>query len=266
VSLGSLDDLAPISAQVLKLKPSLFDYINKDALETVHKLNPTQLTSALDVSDAAVHLFIEFNETKTAARAKSLKALARIVQSADGYITSAKETDEQQSIWKLRQSVITIVLQPDGPKRAVPVADNLVVPPANLASFLKEAKAVFSSISSAGPMWGQAGKGIVHCFTHLDLAQVGDRQRFFKLTESLFNTAMQESGSLSASGEGRVVAPYVSQFYGLEFEALMIKLKNIFDPHKILNTGAKSLSMNEVIAMIRTDYNQAHRHDHLPIN
>lgn len=264
VSLGSFKDMAAILSQILALKPILCDFVTGEAMKVIERLNPSQLAGSLDVSDAAVHLFIEFDEIKKSERDKKLKTLGKIVDAVDGYATSASSSADQQRLQKLRQSVATILMTPDSTKRAVPVADNLSVPPSQLPVFLREATRIFNATAISGPMWGHAASGVVRCFVHLDLSEVGDRQRFTKLTESLYNASLSVGGSIAASAEGRVGAPYVPSLYGKEFSELMRKIKAIFDPHGILNPGVKATDQEQVLQMLRNDYNLAHHHEHLP--
>jgi hypothetical protein len=52
--------------------------------------------------------------------------------------------------------------------------------------------------------------------------------------------------------------------YGEELQKLMREVKKIFDPHNILNPGVKTSTREELTALLRPDYNLAHRHEHLP--
>jgi FAD/FMN-containing dehydrogenase len=113
-------------------------------------------------------------------------------------------------------------------------------------------------------MWGHAGDGIVRVQPVLNLSNVGDRQRLFKLSDFLYKTAVTMGGSISGSaGDGRVRAPYMGHVYGPEMVKLMMQIKKIFDPYGILNRGVKTASADEVKSMMRSDYSRS-RHEHLP--
>ncbi|MBI2007686.1 FAD-binding oxidoreductase, partial [Candidatus Saccharibacteria bacterium] len=89
VSLNDLNDLHEILPEVLKLKPSIFDMINRAAIELVLQINPNQLAGMLENPSAAVHLFIEFDDAKEADQKKAIKKLQRIFKKIDGVFHSA---------------------------------------------------------------------------------------------------------------------------------------------------------------------------------
>jgi len=263
VSLNSLSDLERLLPEVLKLKPSICDMINKAALGSVAKLNPKQLTNVLDATNAEIHLFIEF-DGKDSARKHAIKALGKLAEGFDGYFSDADIYESQQRIWKIRESVATIMIQPDKQRRAVPMAENVVVPIDKLVEFMDQAEKIFADSGEEAAMWGHAGSGVVRMQPQLDLAQVGDRQKFFKLSEELYGLTTSLGGSLSANGDGRIRAPYVRSLYGEDFYNLIVRVKAIFDPHNMLNPGVKTASADEVKTMMRSEYSLAHRHEHLP--
>jgi FAD/FMN-containing dehydrogenase len=99
----------------------------------------------------------------------------------------------------------------------------------------------------------------------LDLGQLGDRQRLFKLSDSIYSSVLDMDGSITAAdGDGRVRAPYSRQMYGPNMFELIKSIKQIFDPYNILNPGVKTASQEEVKALLRGDYSLAHRHEFLP--
>lgn len=264
VSLNTMSDFAQVLSKILALKPSAFEMLNRAAINQVGRLNPRQLHT-LQRPKAAIHLFIEFDEQKPADRKKAIKSLQAIVASVDGFGAIAETYDDQLDIWKLRDSVSTLFLEPDNQHIAVPVAEDICVPVDSLVEFLNRADEILMGSQTAPAMWGQAGSGIVRLHPQLDLSNVGDRQKVFTLADSLYKTATGLGGSLSASaGEGRIRAPYARELYGPEFYELVKKTKQIFDPHGILNPGVKTTSLDDLKAMLRTEYSSIHRHEHLP--
>jgi len=99
----------------------------------------------------------------------------------------------------------------------------------------------------------------------LDLAQLGERQKLFRLADEITNLVISLNGSLSAAaGDGRLRAPYARRQYSDGILDLMLQVKKLFDPHGILNPGVKTIGMDEMRALMRGDYNLNHRHEHLP--
>ena len=265
LSLIDLNDLQHILPEVLKLKPSIFDMVNKAAIDLVLEINPNQLSDVLDNPKAAIHLFIEFDDPKEGDKKKALKKLQKIARKVDSTFHSTKHPEEMERYWKIRHSVGSILTQPQGQSKAVPVAEDICVPVSSLVEFLHRATEIYESNGLAAAAWGHAGDGVVRMQPMLDLGQVGDRQKLFKVSEAIYEVVKDLDGSITAAaGDGRIRAPYTSMVYSPEFYALMLKVKKIFDPYGTLNPGVKTASADEVKALMRGEYNLAHHHEHLP--
>lgn len=265
VSLESLKDLSDVLPKILELKPSILDMINKNAIQQVSRLNPSQLSGLLDNPGAALHLFVEFDDSKESAQKRNIKKLEKIVQKAGGTTQSAASRDDQERLWKVRESVATILLHSNGQSKAVPVAEDVCVPLPHLPEFLHRASEIYANAGMVGAAWGHAGIGVVKMHPMLDLGQVGDRQKLFKIADGIYAAAVELGGSTTAgAGDGRVRSHYNNNLFGEQLLHLMQQVKNIFDPYGILNPGAKWSTREEMKGLMRGEYNLAHRHEHLP--
>jgi FAD/FMN-containing dehydrogenase len=265
ISLEKLSDVHLVLPTILQLKPSICDMINKSAILQVSRLNPNQLTSLMENPAAEIHLFVEFDDKKDAVQKKALKKISKLVQKVGGTFLVAEKIHEQDKIWKIRHSVSTIMMQSNGQSKAIPLAEDVSIPVNGLVDFIHKVNQIYSGVGLVPAMWGQAGDGIVRMYPTLDLAQTGDRQRLFKIADSVYETVVQMGGSISAgAGDGRVRAQYSSRIFGEELAMLMLKIKKIFDPYGILNNGVKTMGRAEMISLMRGEYNMAHRNEYLP--
>lgn len=265
LSFDKLEDFQDSLPEILKLNPSICDFVSRAAIEQVIKINPHQLDGVLPAPAAAIHLFLEFDDVKDSAQKASLRSLKKIAERADAYAVVAHELEEQEKIRKVRESVATILTEPHGQTKAVPVAEDVSVPNESLSDLINQINKIYEAAGMKAATWGQAGDGVVRMHPMLDLSQVGDRQKLFKIADAVYAAAIKLGGSASASaGDGRVRASYGVYMYGEGIQGLMNQIKNIFDPLKILNPGVKTATREEVKALLRSDYHQAHRHEHLP--
>jgi len=264
-SLENLEALNAILPKILALKPSSFEMINQAAISQVTKINPHQLSGLLENPTAAIHLFIEFDNLKESTQKSGIKKAQKIVEQAGGHVQIADNPQSQERFWKVRQSVATIMSEPQGQAKAIPVAEDVCVPTDRLVEFLQQSAEIYKENGLAASAWGHAGDGIVRMQPVLDLAQLGDRQKLFRLADAIYDLAIDLGGSISAgAGDGRVRSPYSHKQYSVELHSVMMQVKRIFDPHGILNPGVKTASMEDVRALMRGDYNLNHRHEHLP--
>lgn len=265
VSLASTKALQEILLRILELKPASVDFVNRAAIEQIAHLNPQQLTATLEVRGAEIHLIVEFDDAKESVRKKSLKSLQQLAEQADAYCHGTDDPEAQEGLLKIREGVSTILNEAQGQARAVPVAEDVSVPSNRLAEFLDEAGNILAGNDLAPAMWGHAAAGIIKIHPALDLSQLGDRQKLFKLSDQIYSLAINMGGSITASaGDGRIRAPYARGLMGSEVYELMRKVKMMFDPYDILNPGVKFASVDEIKALLRQGYSMVHRHEHLP--
>jgi FAD/FMN-containing dehydrogenase len=265
LSFDKLEDFQDTLPAILALNPSICDFVSRAAIEQVISINPHQLDGVLPAPAAAIHLFVEFDDPKDSAQKSALKSLQKIAERADAFALVATELEDQEKIRKVRESIATILTEPHGQTKAVPVAEDVAVPPEHLSDFIRAVEKIYEAAGMKAATWGQAGDGIVRMHPLLDLSQVGDRQKLFKIADAVYAAAINLGGSVSGSaGEGRVRASYSVYMYGEQIHGLFNKVKDIFDPLKILNPGVKTATRDEVKILLRSDYHQAHRHEHLP--
>ncbi len=264
LSLDSLSHLHDILPAVLNLGPSMCEMINKTAIFEITRLNPSQLNGVLENPSADIHLIIEFDESKEGAQKKAIKKLSKVAERAGGQLIVASSAEERERVNKLRRAVATLFLESRGNTKMVPVAEDVSLPIDRLTDFLHKAIDIYAASALQPSIWGHAGDGVVRMQPALDLAQIGDRQKLFKVQDAIFTTALSMGGNISgSSGDGRLRAPYLGHVYGKEGRNIMLQVKKIFDPFGILNRGVKTASADEVKAIMRNEYSGRH-HEHPP--
>ncbi len=266
LSLPDLDSLHDILPRVLKLEPSLCEMINRSAVRSVVRLSPNQLHGILHHPADAIHLIIEFDDSKEGAQKKALKQLQKLAERADGHLQITSSLEEREKITKFRRSLATLLWDNEGGRRVVPVAEDVSLPVDRMTDFIKHAGQTYEDAGLVPAMWGHAGDGIVRMSPVLDLSQVGDRQKLFKVSDIIYRSAVSMGGSVSGSaGDGRVRAPYLGHIYGPEMHRLMLKIKTIFDPYGVLNHGVKTATPDDIKNSLRSEYTHQ-RHEHLPFH
>lgn len=268
--LARFDSLQQLQDAVLELlelpeKPSALEVVNEYLLQQIHELNPNQLHEVIQPPYPAAVLLIEFDEPDKKLKKVGKKASRIFEKYAVGSETYT-DPEQQQNIWKLRQASSTLIGHNEGLLRATPIIDDGAVPVDRLRQFMEGIYKILDKNNLPPALWGHAGDGALHVQPRLNLGQVGDRQRAFRLMEEYYQLVIGLGGTISAeAGDGRVRAPYLEAMYGPEQFALLQKIKHIFDPYGIMNPGVKfGTSIDDLKAMIRTDFGLDHLYDHLP--
>ena len=268
--LARFDSLEQMQHAVLELKglsesPSAIELINDHALQEVYDLNPNQLKDISKPPFPAITLLVEFDSPERAAK-KMVKRAGKIFEKYATGFDVAEDPEQQQQFLKLRQSTSLLIGHNNGLQRAVPIIDDAAVPVDRLREYIEGIYSLLQSNSLPPAVWGHAGEGSLHMQPHLNVGQIGDRQKAFRLLDEHHKLVIKLGGTISSeTGDGRLKTPYLEVMYGSELYALLQKIKQIFDPYSTLNPGVKfGTSVEDLKAMVRSDYSLDHLYDHLP--
>lgn len=247
-------------------KPSAIEMVDGQLLEMVEQLSPNQLKDVVEKPLPKAVLLVEFDNANARVKKKASKKALKIFQKYA--VNSRAETNpvEQEKLWRIRHASATVSSHAEGNLRAVPVIEDGVVPVDKLEIYIAGIYQLFKKHHLNVAVWGHAGDGNLHVQPFLDLAQIGDRQKLFRLMDEYYRFITKLGGTPAGEhGDGRLRAPYLAQAYGPEMYAVMQKVKGIFDPHNILNPGVKfDTSLDDLKGMLRQEYSLGHLYSHLP--
>ncbi len=270
VMLAHFDSLEQTQNAILELRalaalPSAIELINEQVLQQVHDLNPNQLKEIIQPPFPTVTLLVEFTNSDRQLK-KSLKRAQKIFEKYATEVQVATEPELQQQFWKLRQSTSTLIGHNEGLLRAVPLLQDSAVPPDRLREYMEGTYSLLEAANLPSALWGHAGDANLHLQPRLNLGQVGDRQKAFRLLDAYYKLVIGLGGTISSeASDGRLHTPYLEAMYGVELYGLLQKVKQLFDPYATLNPGVKfGTSLDDLKAMIRSDYSLDHLYDHLP--
>lgn len=268
---GFCNDLEVLQQLVNEIKalpnsPSAIEVVDDKLLNYVNQFNPNQLRNVVQHPFPRFVLFIEFDDISNKTQAKMAKKVTKIFDKRQ--LTFRVDTDEGEieQLWKLRQSVASVIAHGKDKAKAVPIIDDAIVPVGKVAEFIKQIYALFEGYRMPVTMWGHIGDGNLHVQPLLDLGQVGDRQRVFRILDDYYGLVVEFGGSTSAQyNDGRLRAPYLQTLYGPEGYQVLKKIKTIFDPFGTLNTGVKiEVGLEDIKPLVRHDFSLQHLYSHMP--
>ncbi len=265
------DDSASAQAAISQLRalsdmPCAIEMIDDKLLEFINQVNPNQLRDVVAPPYPKAILLVEFDDANEHAQKKMARQALKILEKhATTRQVAANET-EQAQLWKLRQAAATAIAYTEGALKAVPFIDDGIVPVDKFADYLDGIYEMLERNHVRAAVWGHAGDANLHLQPHLDLAQVGDRQKLFRLMDEYYGMIIDLGGSTSGGhGDGRLRAAYLPKLYGEEAYALLQKIKTIFDPHGMLNPGVKiGVYIDDVKPLLRHEYNLGAWYEHMP--
>lgn len=265
------DDIQVAEQAVLELRdlpeiPSALELVDENLLNFLHEHNPNQLKGIVEPPFHKLIILIEFDNPGDRTRKRLTKRALKIL---DKYqITYQLETEPQkkEELWKIRHSAAAVISHAEGNTKALPIIEDGVVPVEKFSKYLQAVYDMFARYHLRVAVWGHAGNANLHMQPFLDLSQVGDRQKVFKVIDDYYSMVIGMGGSTSGEhNDGRLRAPYLERLYGPEMYGLFQKVKAIFDPYGILNPGVKiDVSLDDIKPVLRYEYSMEHLYDHLP--
>jgi len=267
---GFFDDLTSAAKAVQELRklpemPSSLEMIDANLLELVHQLNPNQLKD-IERPFPQVILLAEFDSASERTQKKLVRKAGKVFEQYAVRHQVETEPAEQERLWRLRHMAATVVSHAEGNLKAIPIIEDGVVPVDQLEAFVTGVYQLFRKHHLRVAVWGHAGDGNLHVQPFLDLAQLGDRQKAFRLMDEYYALVLGLGGTTSGEhNDGRLRGPYLERLYGPEIYATFQKVKRIFDPHNMLNPGVKvNVTLDDVKPLLRSSYTVHHLYQHMP--
>ncbi len=246
--------------------PSAMEMVDDHLLEFLDQHNPNLLKGIVSKPFHKLIVLIEFDNANQRIQKKMAKRTTKILSKFQ--INYQIETDEheKEKLWLIRHSAAAVISHSEGNTKALPIIEDGVVPVEKFQQYLSNVYDLFAKYNLTAAIWGHAGNANIHMQPFLDLSQIGDRQKVFKVIDDYYNMVISLGGSTSGEhSDGRLRAPYLSKLYGEALYTVFQKTKLIFDPHGILNPGVKiDVSLDDVKPLLRHEYSMEHLAHHLP--
>jgi len=267
-----LDSAEDVQSVVMELRaleelPAAIELVDANLLDYVDLVNPNYLKEVIKAPFPKFILLIEINCDKEHKQKKELKRITKILAKYTKNSVIEEDMDKQNILWKIREASALLTAHNQGLLKPIPLIDDGIVPIDKLATFITNIYDQFTKEHLDVSIWGSAGDANLHIQPYLNLGQVGDRQKAFRMLEEFSSSIRDLGGQLTGQyNDGRLRGPYLSKLYSDEIFQCFKKVKQIFDPYNILNPGIKvDVSLDEIKHLLRSDYSLKHVYDHIPL-
>ena len=153
-------------------------------------------------------------------------------------IKQAKTEEEAVELWAARKSAYGVLAR----IRTHFVLEDVTVPMANIADFLKGIEAIAETHNLQIATFGHAGDGNLHPQILYDGYDPDEVQRMEAASADLFRLAIDLEGTLTGEhGIGLSKAPFMTLEHDPVAMDVMQTIKKTFDPNNILNPGKMAL-------------------------
>lgn len=265
------DDIQVAEEAVMELRslpemPSALEVVDENLLNFLQENNPNQLKGIVEPPFSKLVVLIEFDDTNERTRKRMSRRATKILDKFQVPYRLETEAHKKEELWKIRHSAAAVIAHTEGNTKALPIIEDGVVPLEKFDNYLHAVYDIFDKYKLRVALWGHAGNANMHMQPFLDLAQVGDRQKVFRVIDDYYSMVIGMGGSTSGEhSDGRLRAPYLEKLYGPEMYTLFQKVKQIFDPYGILNPGVKvNVTLDDIKPLLRHEYSMEHLYDHMP--
>lgn len=266
-----IDDLLIAEQIVSELRklpemPSAIEVVDSHLLDFVQSHNPNQLRGILDPPFPKLVMLIEFDSIADRTQKRLAKKAVKILNKKDVPYQVETDPHKRDELWKIRHSSSSVMAHSEGTVRALPIIEDGIVPMDRLRDYIEAVYALFKRHNLQVAVWGHAGNANLHIQPFLDLGQLGDRQKIFKLLEEYYAMIIEFGGSTSGEhNDGRLRAPFLEKMYGPDMYDLFRKVKQIFDPYGTLNAGVKmNVALEDLKPILRQEYSLDHLYQYMP--
>lgn len=198
---------------------------------------PAALTEVADGTSVALLVEVRGSDpAELQQRADRLRdALARARGPA---FEPTSDPAERATLWRARKGLYAAVagVRPPG---TTALLEDIAVPVAVLGTTCERLTTLLNAHGYRDAViFGHAKDGNLHFLIVEDFTSSSGRERFAAFTNELVELVLDAGGTLKAEhGTGRVMAPFVERQYGAYLTGVMRRIKDLCDPHGILNPG-----------------------------
>lgn len=264
----NLDDVSVLQLIVNELSgltdgPSRAEIIDGQAISMIQRLNPSLLKGVIAGEPSPITVILEFDNQSTRFRKNTIKKFTKYLSKQSVSFDVQTDPEAQEKTWKIWSATLELTIHNFGGAKSLPVLSDAAVPPERLSDFLSGLHSIFAKHKLPIAVWGSALSGNLQARPMLNISQIGDRQKLFKLVCDYYELAISLGGTISLNnGDGRLAAPFLEQSYGSEIYDLFVQVKHAFDPKVILNPGVKlGTTLEDLKKMAVADYKIGHAYN-----
>lgn len=226
---------------LLKTSPvSAVELLDRDCIRSV-EIDPDAPAYFKTLPETACVLLVEIQADDETIMREKETAVRQSVQSIPTIqpYTFTSNPKEYSFNWKARKGLLSSV---GGLRRTgtTCLIEDVAFPVSRLAEACIALKDLFKRLEyKDAVLFGHALEGNLHLTFSQDFTTEKEVERYAKLMDELADIVVNRfDGSLKAEhGTGRNMAPFVEMEWGAAAYSIMTRLKDIFDPHKLINPG-----------------------------
>ena len=251
---------------LLSYKPTKLNVIDGRIFNIAESMGKHYLFSN-EMTDLGAVIYASFNDFSEGVRKRKLKHAIKKIKKNITDIKTYSNNDHSIEELNAINEVSSVILQPESDDESLPpLIDGATVPSPRLEEFIVELNNLASKHHIELPTQIDWIKNIIDTRVPLQLHNVSDKQKVFKLINDYTELINKFDGNMAAmSGEGRIKAPAIYAQIDTELIDIFKQIREAFDPFGTMNPGVKQSSeLKTLISYLDPDYNLASISRHSP--
>jgi FAD/FMN-containing dehydrogenase len=176
------------------------------------------------------------DDAETRATAFDLQHAFRAAGASD--VRLALDRASAHDLWSLRHAASPTLARLDPALKSMQFIEDGVVPPEQLADYVRGVRLALERAGVRGVIFGHAGDGHIHVNPLIDVRRADWRIGVERLLDEVTELVSRLGGTASGEhGDGRLRAPLLRRCWSASAVERFARLKRAFDPAGILNPG-----------------------------
>lgn len=167
-----------------------------------------------------------------------LKAHLKKQNVGAGTVLHARSKQVQNNIWTVRKVGLGLLMSIKGDHKPIPFIEDAAVPVEHLAEYVTKVERFCNDIGTDVAYYAHASAGCIHIRPLVNTKKATEIAKLPDITTFSVDLLRGYGGSFSSEhGDGKARSWLNERFFGPELYRLYQDVKQIFDPHNLLNPG-----------------------------
>ena len=239
--------------ELLSFDPSAIETVDGNILSLARKDNlwikVKQYFNGEKDDQALCAHFIEFVGDDLAAIDQKIKGMIEFLDSKTGIEGStlgyevASTEEDIAALWNMRKKGVGLLGNRPGQRRPIPFVEDTLVPPENLAPYIKEFRKLLDGYGLQYGMFGHVDVGCLHVRPALNLKEQADERLVRAISDEVALLVKKYGGVFWGEHGKGLRSEYMPEFFGPLYQHLQ-EIKTAFDPNNQLNPGKLATPKN----------------------
>jgi len=234
--------LAPLAAtpHILKHHPAAVELVDQLIIDAGRSNSALSAQCGFLTGNPRAILVVEFYGDTPEEVSGVIEALTRndlATQSAHA-ISVVSDRPAQEDVWQLRTAGLGLLMSKPGERQPYSFIEDTAVDPSRLHDYIERLAAILEREGIHAGYYAHASVGCIHVKPVLSLQSEDGIAQMRRVATAVCDLAVEFGGTMTGEhGDGIVRSGFLERMYGAKIIEAFAAVKNLFDPHGIMNPG-----------------------------